>query len=145
MKIYLNLKHKFELVYITFELISLKYKFEFWASLHHFGHLMRKLFHWKRPWNWGWLKGGGEGDDRTWDGWMASPSRWRWVWASSGNWWWTGKPGMLESIGSQRVRHDWTDIILGGRRFITNIKLSEFLIIEWSIMRKMSRKKSVKI
>ena len=49
----------------------------------------------------------GEGDNRGWDGWMASPTRWTWVWASSGNWWWTGKPSALQSMGSQRVRHDW--------------------------------------
>ena len=46
-------------------------------------------------------------DDRWWDGWMASPTRQTWVWASSGSLWWTGKPGMLQSMGSQRVRHDW--------------------------------------
>ena len=51
--------------------------------------------------------GGGERDDRGWDGWMASPNRWTWVWASSGSWWWTGKPGVLQSTGSQRLRHDW--------------------------------------
>ena len=45
--------------------------------------------------------------DKGWDGWMALPTWWTWVWASSGNWWWTGKPGMLQSLGSQRVRHDW--------------------------------------
>ena len=49
----------------------------------------------------------GEGDGRGWDGWMASLTRWTWVWASSRNWWWTGKPGMLQSMGSQRVGHDW--------------------------------------
>ena len=43
-----------------------------------------------------------------WDGWMASPTQWKWVWASSGWWWWTGKPGVLQSMGSQRVGHDWT-------------------------------------
>ena len=47
------------------------------------------------------------GDDRGWDGWMASPTLWTWVWASSGSWWWTGKPGALQSMGLQRVRHDW--------------------------------------
>ena len=49
----------------------------------------------KRPWCWERLKAGGEGDDREWDGWMASPTWWTWIWASSGSWWWTGKPGML--------------------------------------------------
>ena len=66
-----------------------------------------ELTHWKRSWCWERLKVGGEGDDRGWDGWMASLTQWTWVWASSGSWWWTGKPGMLQSIGSQRVRHDW--------------------------------------
>ena len=56
---------------------------------------------------WGRLRAGGEGDKRGWDGWMASPTQWTWVWADSGRWWWTGKPGVLQSMGSQRVRHDW--------------------------------------
>ena len=57
------------------------------------------------------LKAGGEGDDKGWDGWMASRTWRTWVWASSGSWWQTGKPGMLQSMGSQRVRHDWvTDL-----------------------------------
>ena len=50
---------------------------------------------------------GGEGDERGWDGWMASPTQWTWVWVNSGTWWWTGRPGVLRSVGSQRVRHDW--------------------------------------
>ena len=49
----------------------------------------------------------GEGDDRGWDGWMVSPTQWTWVWASSGRWWWTGKPGVLQSVGLQRVGHNW--------------------------------------
>ena len=49
----------------------------------------------------------GEGDDRGWDGWMASRTQWTWVWVNSGSCWWTGKPGMLQSMGSQRVGHDW--------------------------------------
>ena len=66
-----------------------------------------KLTHWKRLWCWERLKAGGEGDDRRWDGWMASLTWCTWVWARSGSWWWTGKPGMLQSTGSQRVGHDW--------------------------------------
>ena len=46
------------------------------------------------------LKAGGEGDDRGWDGWMVSLTQWTWVWAASGSWWWTGKPGILQSMGS---------------------------------------------
>ena len=68
----------------------------------------KELTHLKRSWCWGRLKSGGEGDNRGWDGWMASPTQRTWVWASFGSWWWTGKPGVLQSMGSQRVRHDWT-------------------------------------
>ena len=50
---------------------------------------------------------GGEGDDRGWDGWMASLTRWMWVWVNSGSWWWTERPGVLRFMGSQRVGHDW--------------------------------------
>ena len=67
----------------------------------------KELTHLKRPWCWERLRAGVEGDDRGWDGWMASPTQWTWVWVNSGNWWWTGRPGMLQSMGSQRVRHDW--------------------------------------
>ena len=67
----------------------------------------KELTHWKRPWCWERLKAGGEGDERGWDGWMASPTQWTWVWASSRSWWWTGKPGVLQSMGSQRAGHDW--------------------------------------
>ena len=66
-----------------------------------------ELTHWKRLWCWEGLGAGGEGDDRGWDGWMASLARWTWVWASSGSWWWTGRPGMLQCMGSQRVGHNW--------------------------------------
>ena len=62
---------------------------------------------WKIPWCWERLKAGAEGDNRGWDGWMASLTWWTGVWASSGSWWWTGRPGVLQSMGSQRVRHDW--------------------------------------
>ena len=68
---------------------------------------MKNLTRWKRHWWWERLKAGGEGDDRRWDGWMASLSQWTWVWASSGSWWWTEKPGVLQSMGWQIVRHDW--------------------------------------
>ena len=63
--------------------------------------LIEKTLIWER------LKAGGEGDNRGWDGWMASPTWWTWVWASSGSRWWTGKPSVLQSMGLQRVRHDW--------------------------------------
>ena len=56
-----------------------------------------ELTYWKRPWFWERLKAWGEGDNRRWDGWMASLTQWTWVWVSSGSWWWTGKPGVLYS------------------------------------------------
>ena len=66
-----------------------------------------ELTHWKRPWCWERLKAGGEGDGRGWDDWMASLTRWTWVWASSGRWWWIGKLGVRQSMVSQKVGHDW--------------------------------------
>ena len=66
-----------------------------------------ELAHWKRLWCWERLKAGGEGDNRGWDGLMVSLTQWIWVWASFRSWWWTGKPGVLQSMDSQRVRHDW--------------------------------------
>ena len=76
-------------------------------KLHYFGHPMRRADPFERLWCWERLRAGGEGDDRGWDGWMASPTRWTWVWVDSGSWWWTGKTGALRFMGSQRVRYDW--------------------------------------
>ena len=64
------------------------------------------MTYWKRPWCWERLMAG-EGDNRGWDGWMVSLTWWTWVWANSGSWWLTGRPGVLQSMGSQRVGHDW--------------------------------------
>ena len=60
-----------------------------------------------RLWCWEGLGAGGEGGDRGWDGWMASLTQWTWVWVNSRSWWWTGRPGVLRFMGSQRVGHDW--------------------------------------
>ena len=76
-------------------------------NLQYFGHLVRRVDSLEKHWCWEGLGTRGEGDDRGWDGWMASPSRWTWVWVNSGSWWWTGRPGMLRFMGSQRVGHDW--------------------------------------
>ena len=67
---------------------------------------VKNWFIWK-DWCWEKLKAGGEGNDRGWDGWMASPIQWTWIWVNSGSWWWTGRPGVLQSMGSERVRLDW--------------------------------------
>ena len=71
-----------------------------------------ELTHLKRPWWWERLRAGGEGDDKGWDGWMASLTRWTWVWVDSGSWWWTGRPGMLRFMVSQSwIRlSDWTEL-----------------------------------
>ena len=77
----------------------------------HFFLPCKELTHWKRPWCWERLKAGGEGDNRGQEGWMASLTQWTWVWVSSGNWWWIGRPGVLQSMGSHRDitwLSDWT-------------------------------------
>ena len=70
-------------------------------------HFMKSWLTGKRPLCWERLKAREKGDDRGWDGWMASPTQWTWVWVNSRSWWWTERPGVLQSMGSQRVRHDW--------------------------------------
>ena len=69
------------------------------------------------------LGAGGEGDDRGWDGWMASLTRWTWVWVNSGRWWWTGRPGMLRFMGSWRVGHDWA----------TELNWTEWMLL-WTVI-----------
>ena len=73
-----------------------------------------ELTHWKRPWYWERLRAGGEGDDRGWDGWMASSTQWTWVWVDSGSWWWTDKEGwraMVHEVAkSQTWLSDWTEL-----------------------------------
>ena len=76
-------------------------------KLQYSGHLMGRINSLEKTLRWERLKAGGGGNDRGWDGWMASRTQWTSVWASSGCWWWTEKPGMLQSMGSQRVGYDW--------------------------------------
>ena len=76
-------------------------------KLQYFGHLMRRVDSLKRLWCWEGLGAGGKGDDRGWDGWMASLTWWTWVSVNSGSWWWTGRPGMLQFMRLQRVGHNW--------------------------------------
>ena len=95
----------------------------------------KELTHLKRPWWWERLKARAEGDERGWDGWMASLTRWTGVWVSSGSWWRTGRPGVLQSMGSQRVRHNWVTelnwfkkkknlFIMAARVFVVTCRLS---------------------
>ena len=86
-----------------------------------------ELTHWKRLWCWEGLGARGEGDDRGWDGWMASLTRWTWVWVNSGSWWWTGRPGVLRFMGLQRVRHDWATDLLWSDVYIY---LNYFAVLE---------------
>ena len=76
-------------------------------KLQYFGHLIWRADSFEKTWCWERLRAGREGDNRGWDGWMASLTQWTWVWVNSRSWWRTGKPGMLWFMGSQRVRHDW--------------------------------------
>ena len=107
--IWWNMKLCFACVFLFFS-FCWSFSFLFRAS-EDFGRALATscegLTHWKRLWCWEGLGAGGEGDDRGWDGWMASLTRWTWVWVNSGSWWWTGRPGVLQFMGSQRVGHDW--------------------------------------
>ena len=76
-------------------------------ELQYFGHLMWRGDSFERPWFWERLKAGKEGDNRGWDGWISSLTQWTLVWVNSGSWWWGGKHGMIQSMGSQTVRHAW--------------------------------------
>ena len=75
-------------------------------KLQYFSHLMRRVDSLEKTLILGGMGAGGKGDDRGWDGWMASLPWWTWVWVNSGSWWWTGRPGMVRFMGSQRVAHD---------------------------------------
>ena len=72
-----------------------------------FGHLMWRADSLEKTLMLVGIEAGGEEDDGGWDGWMASLTQWTWVWVESGSWWWTGRPGVLQFMGSQRVGHDW--------------------------------------
>ena len=76
-------------------------------KVQYFGHLMRRVDSLEKTLMLGGIGVGREGDDRGWDGWMISPTWWTRVWVNSGSWWWTGRPGVLSFMGSQRVGHDW--------------------------------------
>ena len=80
-----------------------------------------ELTHWKRPWCWERLKEGEEGDNRRWDGWMASLTQWTWVWVNSRSWRWTGRPGMLHSMGlqSQTQLSNWIELTEMQKHFLT--------------------------
>ena len=76
-------------------------------KLQYFGHLMRRADSFEKTLMLGKIEGRREGDNRGWNGWMASPTLWTWIWVSSRSWWWTGKPGVLQTVGLERVRYYW--------------------------------------
>ena len=86
--------------------------------------------HWKTSWCWQRLKAGGEGDDRGWDCWTASLTWWTWVWVNSGSWWSTGRPGMLQVMGLERVRHNWVTE-LNSTEWISKVEL----MIVWTFLK----------
>ena len=88
---------RLELIHVIFLHISLAGMHHIFLTAEWLGLLYRKEIR-----NWWPLR---ISTDRGWDGWMALMTWWTWVWASSGSWWWTGKPGMLQSMGLQRVGH----------------------------------------
>ena len=85
-----------------------------------------ELTHWKRPWCWEGLGAGGEGNNRGWGGWMASPTPWTWVWVNSRSWRWTGRPSLLRFMGLQRVGHNW----------VTELNWTEKLNVIWTTAHK---------
>ena len=91
-------------------------------KLHTLATWCEELTRWKRPWCWERLKVGGEGIDRGWEGWMVLLTQWTWVWVNSGSWWWTGKPGLLQSMGWQRV--NWTELNWSESRWYDSFWLS---------------------
>ena len=92
-----------------------------------------ELTHWKRPWCLEKLRVGGEVDNRGWDGWMAPSTQWTWVWANSWRYWRTGKPGVLQSMGSQRAGHNWVNEQQQWKwriyKSIANVSAYRFLIL----------------
>ena len=111
------------------EELMLKLKLQF------FGHLMQRTDSFKRPWCWERLKAGEE-DDKGCDSWMASPPQWTWVWVSFRSWWWTGKPGVLQSMGLQRVGHDWVTelkyLLILNAKCLTHLTIQFAQLSDWT-------------
>ena len=114
---------------ISLEGMMLKLKLQYFLPPHAKSWLIGK------DWCWEGLGVGGEGGDRGWDGWMASLTRWMWVWVNSGSWWWTGRPGVLRFVGSQRVGHDWASDLIGpyGLLILTQPREHFSRILRWKL------------
>ena len=120
---------------ISLEGIMLKLKLQYFALSSHEATSCEELTHWKRLWCWEGLGSGGEGDDWGWDGWMASVTRWTWVWVNSGSWWWTGRPRVPLFMGLQRVRHHWVTELNWTSPWLYSIKIkySNLIILSYEI------------
>ena len=118
--------------------ISPEYSLEWlMLKLQYFATWCEKLTHWKRPWYWGRLKAKGKVGGRGWDGWMASRIQWTWIWANSGRWWGTGKPGVLQSMGISKIRiqlSNWTTARMNPLISVTFM----FLIRKWAYQQYLS-------
>ena len=105
--------------------ISLEYSLEglmLKLKLQYFVHVMWRIDSLEKTWCWARLRAGEKGGNRGWDGWMASPTWWMRVWVNSRSWWWTGRPGGLQFMGSQRVGHDWaTELKFSLRSWISSL------------------------
>ena len=94
------------------------------SKLQYFGHLIWRTDSLEKTLMLGKIEAGGEGDNRGWEVWMASLTWWTWIWVGSGSWWWTGKPGVLQSMGSQRVGHNWvTELNLQVSKWVKVVQL----------------------
>ena len=101
----------------SLEGLMLRLKFQY------FGHLMRRTDSFEKTLRMGKIEGGRKRGRQRCNSWMASPTKWTWVWVNSGRWWWTGRPGMLWFMGAQRVRHDW----------VTELNWTDFLSHVWHL------------
>ena len=102
-------------------------------KLQYFGHLMRRVDSLEKTLMLGGIGAGGEGDNRGWDGWMASPTRWTWVWVNSRSWWWTGRAGILQLMGSQRVGRNWaTELNWTERAIVHGMAKSWIRLSNWA-------------
>jgi len=108
------------------------------------------LPHWKILWCWEGLGAGGEGDNRGWDGWMAPPTRWTWVWENSGSWWWTGRRAVIHRVAKSRTRlSDWTELTNSVPRprqsdvYPLGPRLAPFLGEMWATQNRLSRETDI--
>ena len=113
------------------------------AELQYFGHVMQRTDTFEKTLMLGKIEDGSRRGNRGWDGWMALLTRWTWVWVSSASWWWTGEPGVLQSMGSQRVRHDWETELNWLSSHVLSLcvcvcfscsAMSDFFVIPWTVV-----------